>query len=61
MTMIERARAAVEGKLSRIEQALRGIEGLRVERKGDRLRVAGRGLRRRWLEDVRLRFPGSGR
>ncbi len=61
MTMLARARDAVERRLRRIEDALRAIEGLRVERRGERLTATGPGLRRRWIEDVRLRFVGRGR
>lgn len=58
MKLAMRARAAVERRARRIEQALRNISGLRVERDGGRVRVSGHGLRRRWLEEARLRFAG---
>ena len=59
MRMIERARVAVERRLSQIEQAARTIAGMRVERSGGELRVSA--PRRRWLEEARLRFLGRGR
>ncbi len=61
MTLMGRARDAVERRLRRIEDALRRIEGLRVERRGVRVTATGHGLRRRWLEEAQLRFVGRGR
>jgi len=59
--MMERVQAAAERRLSRIEAALRGIEGLRVEQHGGRVTARGHNLRRRLIEDSRLRFLASGR
>ena len=59
MRLMERARAAVERRLRRIELALRAVEGVRVERRGDA--IEARIARRRWLDDPRLRFLGRGR
>jgi hypothetical protein len=53
-------RAAVERRLARIEAVLAGLEGVIVERVGDAVRVRGRGLVRRSIDDVRLRFAGRG-
>ncbi len=61
MTLLGKTRAVVQLRLRRIEQALGGIEGVRVERRGDQVTIHGRSLRRRWIEDVRLRFAGRGR
>ena len=60
-----RAVAAVErrvaGRVAAIERAVRAVGGIAVERQGERVTLGGRGLKRRWIEDVRLRFAGLAR
>jgi hypothetical protein len=56
MTLNQRVRDEIEARLAAIERGLRGIEGLVVERDGDRVAVRGTRLVRRSIEDVRLRF-----
>lgn len=60
MRLREQVRAAIERRLARIEVTLAAVEGVLVERIGDAVRVRGRGLVRRSIEDVRLRFAGRG-
>ena len=60
MGLRETVRAAIERRLARVEAALTGLEGVLVERVGDAVRVRGRGLVRRSIEDGRLRFAGRG-
>ena len=61
MRLSEMVRATVERRLAAVERAYAAIEGLLVERRGDAVVVRGRGLLRRSIEDVRLRFAGLGR
>lgn len=61
MRLNDMVRGAIERRLGRVERALKAIEGISVERIGDGLRLSGRGLIRRSIEDVRLRFAGRGR
>ncbi len=61
MRLGEMVRHAVERRLAAVERALGAIEGLVVERRGDMIRVRGRRLIQRSIEDVRLRFAGLGR
>lgn len=61
MRLSERVRSAVERRIGAIEAALGGIEGLAVERRGDTIRLRGRGLAQRSIADVRLRFAGLSR
>ncbi len=61
MRLGERARHAVERRIDAIEAALAAIEGLAVERSGDTIRLRGRGLAKRSIADVRLRFAGLSR
>jgi len=61
MRLSEFVRGALEQKLAEVERAYAAIEGLLVERRGDAVVVRGRGLARRSIEDVRLRFAGLGR
>ena len=51
-----RAEAAVEHRRRRIEAAWAAAPGMKIGREGNRLVVSGRGLMRRWLYDLRLRF-----
>ena len=61
MNLARRARDAIERRLTHVAREMRAIEGLSVERIGDAIRVRGRGLVKRSIEDVRLRFAGRGR
>jgi hypothetical protein len=51
-----RARAAVDHALGGVEQVAGEFPDIMVRREDDRLIISGRGLLRRWLTDVRLRF-----
>ena len=61
MTLSRMVRSAIERRIVGVERALSGVEGLFVEREGDTLRLRGRRLLRRSIEDVRLRFARFGR
>jgi hypothetical protein len=61
MRLSELVRTAVGRRLVTVERAYGAIEGLLVERRGDAVVVRGRGLARRSIADVRLRFAGLGR
>ena len=61
MTLSQYVRRAIDRRLEAIERSLRAIEGLSVDRQGDALRVRGRRLVQRSIEDVRLRFARLGR
>jgi hypothetical protein len=61
MRLSELVRTAVGRRLVAVERAYGAIEGLLVERRGDQVVVRGRGLARRSIDDVRLRFAGLGR
>ncbi|MBA3729974.1 MAG: hypothetical protein H0W92_04085 [Sphingomonas sp.] len=61
MRLSDKVRGAVERRLSAIEAALAGIEGLKVERRGDTVRLRGRRLVERSLSDMQLRFAGRSR
>ena len=58
MSLSGRVRSAIERRLSAIEAALGGIEGVAVERRGDMIRLRGRRLVERSISDARLRFAG---
>jgi hypothetical protein len=61
MSVNDYARAAIERRLAAIERGLRDIEGIACERSGDAIRVRGRRLAQRSVEDARLRFAGLDR
>ena len=61
MRLSDRVRGAIERRLRAIENALAGIEGLLVERRGDAILLRGRRLVERSIADVRLRFAGRSR
>ena len=61
MTLNERASHAVSGAALRIAAAWGAIDGVAVERRQGDVRIVGRGLKRRWIDDLRLRFAGLGR
>jgi hypothetical protein len=61
MRLSHYVRAAIERRLAAIEGGLRDIEGLVAERRGGALYLRGRGLVKRSIDDVRLRFAGWGR
>jgi len=50
------ARAAVDGALNAVEIVAAEFPDIILHREGDQLVISGRGLMRRWLTDVRLRF-----
>lgn len=54
--MATRAKEVAERHRQRVGAAWAAIPGVAVGREGDRLIVQGRGLVRRWLRDVTLRF-----
>ena len=58
MSLSDRVRGAIERRLSAIEAALAEVDGIFVERRGDIIRLRGRGLLKRSLADARLRFAG---
>ena len=51
-----RARAAVDGMTNMVETVIAEFPDVLLHREGDQLVISGRGLARRWLTDVRLRF-----
>lgn len=51
-----RAKAAAQRVLDVAETAIAEFPDIMVRREGDALVISGRGLMRRWLGDVRLRF-----
>ena len=60
MALFDRLTARAEeiaerGRL-RVAAAWTDIPGVTISREGERLVLAGRGLMRRWLGDIRLRF-----
>ena len=61
MKLSETVRDAIERRLGAVARAWAAIDGLSVERRGNAVVVRGRGLLRRSIEDVRLRFAGLGR
>jgi hypothetical protein len=61
MKLSQFVRAAVERRLGAMERHLGGIEGLLVERRGDEIRVRGKSLIRRLIDDPALRFAGLAR
>jgi hypothetical protein len=61
MRLSDTVRGAIERRLGAVERAWAAIDGLSVERRGNAVVVRGRGLLRRSIEDVRLRFAGLGR
>ena len=58
MRLSDKVRGAIERRLSTIEAALAGIEGLTIERRGDAIVMRGRRLIKRSIADARLRFAG---
>lgn len=56
-----RARNAVDGALGAVEMVAAEFPDIVSHREGDQLVISGRGLLRRWLTDVRLRFAFWGR
>jgi hypothetical protein len=50
------ARTAVDSALGAVVQVAAELPDIMVHREGDQLVISGRGLLRRWLADVRLRF-----
>lgn len=70
MSLEEKALVAAEAAAARVQRAriagiageLDGMAGIAVTEERDAVVIAGRGLARRWLDDVRLRFAiGGGR
>lgn len=61
MKMSDKVRRKIEQRLSAIETALADIEGLSIERRGDTVRLRGRLLVERSINDLRLRFAGLSR
>lgn len=51
-----RARAGAEVARKAVELAVAEFPDLMLSREGDELVISGRGLMRRWMSDVRLRF-----
>jgi hypothetical protein len=51
-----RAKAALDRGLGAVETAAAEFPDIMLHREGDQLVISGRGLLRRWLTDVRLRF-----
>lgn len=56
----QRAAGLVAEALARAERAVAEFQGIKVRREADRIVLSGRGLMRRWLDDVRLRFAVRG-
>ena len=58
-----RARALAERRVSaareRVREMLNGVAGVTAEIVDEGVVVRGRGLRRRWLNDARLRWLGG--
>ncbi len=52
----ERAKTAAQRALEVAETAIAEFPDIMLRREGDALIISGRGLMRRWLGDVRLRF-----
>ena len=52
----ERTRAMAEAALRNLETAIREIPDVHLRIEGDTLVIEAKGLLRRWLSDVRLRF-----
>ena len=61
MRLSEMVGRAIERRLATVERACVAVDALAVERRGNAVVVRGRGLLRRSIEDVRLRFTGLGR
>jgi len=61
MKLSDMVRRAIERRLATVERAFAAVDGLAVKRRGNAVVVRGRGLLRRSIEDVRLRFAGLGR
>jgi hypothetical protein len=51
-----RAKAAAERALGAVEIVVAEFPDILLHRERDRLVISGRGLMRRWIGDVRLRF-----
>ncbi|MBA3667760.1 MAG: hypothetical protein H0W65_08560 [Sphingomonas sp.] len=56
----EQARVAAAATLARVEAAALEVPGVRVARDASGVRIEGRGLARRMIEDARLRFALRG-
>jgi len=52
-------RAAARATLRLRDAARAALPGLLVEAEAGRVVISGRGLRRRWLRDAVLRWPGG--
>lgn len=52
----QRAGAVVENVIDGVKEAAASFPGIAVHREAGRIVLWGRGLFRRWIEDVRLRF-----
>lgn len=52
----QRSKEIAQGVSRMAETALAEFPDIQVHREGDELLISGRGLVRRWLGDVRLRF-----
>lgn len=50
------AEAEVEHRRKRVEASWAGVPGITISREDGRLVLSGKGIMRRWLGDVRLRF-----
>ena len=63
--MVQRVAALAQARAARRRQAVAeamlaaGVEQAQVE--GERVRITGRGLMRRWMSDLALREAGRGR
>lgn len=54
--VVSRAKAAADQALEAVETVVAELPDIMLRREGDRLVISGRGLMRRWIGDVRLRF-----
>lgn len=54
--LTKRADEAAAHLRQRVEVAWAAVPGINISSEGDRVILSGRGLMRRWLEDLRLRF-----
>jgi len=58
--MERRVADVAAGKLDQVEKAVSAIPGVELFREADRIVMSGRGLLRRWLDDMSLRHASRG-